>query len=158
MRTTFRKIVRRCPEPIFAFVVLCLLLTAPLRAKIGDIWWAFSGKAPELTTQADKEFADAVNAVAILPKREDSGVTQAFQQMADRLSLEGFRNYVFDRYNGSHGRSAYGVHDMINVPRSELRRYNRTFGWNQWLRIVFRYADDGRTLVGFHAMVITDFL
>ena len=79
-------------------------------------------------------------------------------QMADRLSLEGFRNYVFDRYNGSHGRSAYGVHDMINVPRSELRRYNRTFGWNQWLRIVFRYADDGRTLVGFHAMVITDFL
>src|SRR3978361_1677043 len=99
--TTFKKIAEACLLVRLVFV----LVSAPLIAKIGDAAWLVFGKRPKLDTLADQEFASAVKAAAILRERGQGycDVTQAFQQMANGLSLAEFRNYVFEHYEGNHG-------------------------------------------------------
>lgn len=137
---------------------LAFIIFRPLVEKISDVVWLAFGERPKAETRADLEFATAVKACAGLRKfgAEWCEATPAFQQMADHLSLAGFRNYVFDRYDGYHGKDVKGIYDSLKIRRKELRRYSRAICWNEWLNIHFRYADDGKTIVRFQAAVLAD--
>jgi hypothetical protein len=160
--TNFKKIAEACWTVILTVLFgFCFSVLGPLIAKIGDAAWLVFGKKPKIETLADQEFASAVKATATLRKRgrwEYCDATQAFQQMAASLSLAGFRNYVFDRQESHHGKAVDGVYDLIDIPRNELRRYDRAFRWNEWLRITFSYADDGKTIVKFSASLLANVL
>ena len=112
---------------------------------------------PPMDSKDDRDFADAITAVADLRKINRStyvDATPSFQPMIGRLTLDGFKNYVLDRYPSRHETSANGKFDLVDIERSELRTYNWAFLNKDRISITFVYSDDWRTVTRFQAALL----